>query len=77
MGIDKTNEGKFTIVGKTLADQAESAPLGEEDDSFVEEGNMDKFDSVEDMDNYDDDSIGSYQSGEEGDDSDNQGGGGI
>jgi hypothetical protein len=63
MGIDKTNEGKFTIVGKTLADQAESAPLGEEDDSFVEEVHVDDLESEEDMEDYDADIIGSYQIG--------------
>jgi hypothetical protein len=40
-------------------------PLGEEDDIFVVEGNVDDFESEEDMDDSDDDSIRSYQSIEE------------
>jgi hypothetical protein len=63
MGLDKTNEEKFTIVGKTLTDLAENVPLGEEDDSFVEEVHVDDLESEEDMEDYDADIIGSYQIG--------------
>jgi hypothetical protein len=52
-------------VGKSLTDLDEDVPLGEEDDSFLVEGNVDDLESEEDMEDSEDDSIGSYQSGEE------------
>jgi hypothetical protein len=69
MGVDKTNEETSSIVGRKLTDQADNVPLGEEDDSFVVEGIVDDFESDENMDDSDDNSIGSYQRGGEGEDS--------
>jgi hypothetical protein len=57
MGIDKNKEDKFTVVGRKLTDQAGSVPLGEDDYSFVVEANVEEFESDEDMDDSDDDSI--------------------